>query len=145
MSKSTNSALSRAIVEQLNKLDLAVGEYGCDCHNAVYNTDAVYTNPERAEKDLEEVGVFHAIRLVQKYEHFNFGEHYTKVEPCTIANMVGYIAGEVLLGRSDTLASRWDEPLTEDDIEAIKAELNVYLTNAPEDVLESAFIEWEIY
>ena len=37
--------------------------------------------------------------------------------------MLAYILGEELLNESKTLQARWDEELTEEDIAAIKAEL----------------------
>jgi len=40
-----------------------------------------------------------------------------------ICNMLAYILGEELLGECPTVQAKWDEELTEEDITAIKAEV----------------------
>lgn len=69
--------------------------YYCDLHNEVFNTDYYIIGTYKAEKCLEEFGVFDAIHKVQEYEKFNFGEVYTDLsDPEKLVNMLYYIIGE---------------------------------------------------
>lgn len=99
------------MIELLNdRLSEAEGQYGCDLHNYLFNEDA-----------CERVGVFSAIRLVQKYEKDNFGEFDRELEPCKIANMLVYIYGEYLLQVSDAVdEEQWDRELTAEDLTQIE-------------------------
>lgn len=64
------------------------------------------------------------------YEKDNFGESYTEVEPCKIANMLVYIYGEFLLQQVEHLQDEvWNEALDSADIEKIKLELMAWLEN----------------
>lgn len=71
-----------------------------DMHHEVYNRDNTYVYYEDAERDLEQIGTFLAIRTVMQYEQDNFGqtapaEKYGNA--CWVANMVVYILGEALI------------------------------------------------
>lgn len=71
-----------------------------DMHHEVYNRDNTYVHYEDAERDLEQIGTFLAIRTVMQYEQDNFGqtapaEKYGNA--CWVANMVVYILGEALI------------------------------------------------
>lgn len=71
-----------------------------DMHHVVYNQSETYVYYEDAERDLEQIGTFLAIRTVMQYEQDNFGqtapaEKYG--DPCWVANMVVYILGEALI------------------------------------------------
>lgn len=71
-----------------------------DMHHVVYNQSETYVHYEDAERDLEQIGTFLAIRTVMQYEQDNFGqtapaEKYG--DPCWVANMVVYILGEALI------------------------------------------------
>lgn len=74
-----------------------------------------------------------AIRLVRNYEVDNFGENYTEIEPCKIANMLVYIYGEFLLAQVEHLqGDALDRELTEEDLEIITEQLEAWLeANAP--------------
>lgn len=65
----------------------------------------------------------------------NFGETYTEIEPCKIANMLVYIYGEFLLAQVEHLTEEaWDRELTEEDLEIISDQLGQWLeTNAPNE------------
>lgn len=71
-----------------------------DMHHSVYNQSETYVYYEDAERDLEQIGTFLAIRTVMQYEQDNFGqtapaEKYGNA--CWVANMVVYILGEALI------------------------------------------------
>lgn len=71
-----------------------------DMHHVVYNQSETYVHYEDAERDLEQIGTFLAIRTVMQYEQDNFGqtapaEKYGNA--CWVANMVVYILGEALI------------------------------------------------
>ena len=71
-----------------------------DMRHEVYNRDNTYVYYEDAERDLEQIGTFLAIRTVMQYEQDNFGqtapaEKYGNA--CWVADMVVYILGEALI------------------------------------------------
>lgn len=105
------------------RLDGAVGEYGCDLHNYVFNEIYAFDNDKQAEVAVDSVGVWSAIRLVRKYEQDRFGELYTPIEPYRIGNMVVYIYGDFMLNLSEHLQNRWDDELTAEDLDKIRKEI----------------------
>lgn len=71
-----------------------------DMHHEVYNQSETYVYNQDAERDLEQIGTFLAIRTVMDYEQSNFcqtapAEKYGN--PCWVADMVVYILGEALI------------------------------------------------
>lgn len=71
-----------------------------DVHHIVYNQSETYVYYEDAERDLESIGTFLAIRTVMQYEQDNFGqtapaEKYGNSR--WVADMVVYILGEALI------------------------------------------------
>lgn len=71
-----------------------------DMHDNVYNQDSTYVYTADAERDLEQLGVFLAIRTVMEYEQDNFGQTAPAEKygnSCWVANMVVYILGEALI------------------------------------------------
>lgn len=71
-----------------------------DMHHNVYNQPDTYVYTDDAERALEQIGTFLAIRAVMEYEQDNFGqvapaEQYGN--PCWVANMVVYILGYELI------------------------------------------------
>lgn len=117
----------------LDRLPEAVGQYGCDLHSFLFNEDYDFIYDNVAESAVDSVNVWSAIRLVRKYEMDNFGETYTEIEPCKIANMLVYIYGEFLLAQVEHLQGEaWDRKLTEEDLEIIAEQLEQWLEdNAP--------------
>lgn len=116
-----------------DRLPEAIGQYGCDLHNFLFNEDYAFIYDNEAEEACDSVGVWSAIRLVHKYEMDNFGESNTEIEPCKIANMLVYIYGEFLLAQVEHLQGEaWDRELTEEDLEVIAEQLEQWLeANAP--------------
>ena len=103
------------------RLSDAVGQYGCDLHNYLFNEEPAFIYYNTAEDACERVGVFSAIRLVKKYEKDNFGEVSTEIESCKIANMLVYIYGEYLLQVSNAVdEEQWDRELTAKDLAQIE-------------------------
>lgn len=105
------------------RLDGAVGEYGCDLHNYVFNEIFAFDNDKQAEVAVDSVGVWSAIRLVKKYEQDRFGESSTPIDPYRIGNMVVYIYGDFMLNLSEHLQNRWDDELTAEDLDKIRKEI----------------------
>jgi hypothetical protein len=103
--------------------------YGCDLHHELFNTDYFIIGTFEAKEWLKEnVGVFEAIQEVQEYENSNFGVCYTDLSnPERLVNMYAYIQGELILHQVEILYEKWDEKLTESDIEEIKKELEELL------------------
>lgn len=116
-----------------DRLSKAVGQYGCDLHNFLFNEDYAFIYDNEAEEAFDSVGVWSAIRLVRKYEEDNFGESNTEIEPCKIANMLVYIYGEFLLAQVEHLqGDALDRELTEEDLDIIAEQLEQWLeANAP--------------
>lgn len=106
----------------------AVGQYGCDLHNYLFNAGYAFIYDDEAETACDSVGVWSAIRLVRKYEEDNFGESNTEIEPCKIANMLVYIYGEFLLNQVEHLKGEaWDRELAAEDLEVIAEQLEQWL------------------
>ena len=117
----------------LDRLPEAIGQYGCDLHNFLFNEDYAFIYDIEAEEAVNSVNVWSAIRLVHKYEMDNFGEFTTEILACKVANMLVYIYGEFLLAQVDYLQGEaWDRELTEEDLELIAEQLEQWLeANAP--------------
>lgn len=116
-----------------DRLPEAVGQYGCDLHNFLFNEVYAFIYDAEAEEAVNSVNVWSAIRLVYKYEEDNFGETNIEIEPCKIANMLTYIYGEFLLAQVEHLGGEaWDRELTEEDLDIIAKQLEQWLeANAP--------------
>lgn len=132
------------------RLPDAVGEYGGDLHSFLFNTEESYIHTADAEKACESVGVWSSIRLVQTYEKLRFGEHFTAVEPCAIANMLVYIYGEYILERSKHLQGKaWDRKLNERDLQIITKQVSSWayetLSTGGEMLDELVWDEWGTY
>lgn len=110
------------------RLDGAVGEYGCDLHGYVFNEIYAFNNDKQAEVAVDSVGVWSAIRLVRKYEQDRFGESNTPIEPYRIGNMVVYIYGDYMLNLSEHLQNRWDDKLTAEDLDKVRKEIIKWCT-----------------
>lgn len=71
-----------------------------DMHHIVYNQSETYVYIADAERGLEQIGTFLAIRTVMEYEQDNLGQVAPALQygdPCWVANMVVYILGEALI------------------------------------------------
>lgn len=119
-----DKAMINRAFEMLSEIDSKEGVYGCDLHHYLFNEDYAFIYTADARNACQELDTFECVELVRNYEKFNFGEQYTEVEPCKIANMVVYIIGQELLSKSDHLNECWDRHLDADDIEKIINELN---------------------
>lgn len=112
----------------INGLDnVSEGVYACDLHNELFNTDYFIIGYGAAEEFLKncEDGIFGAIEIIKNYENDNFGQVSTDFSSSEkVANMYAYIKGEDLLQLSATLQDKWNNRLTQEDIDAIKEELN---------------------
>lgn len=104
-------------------------EYGCDIHNELFNCEHYTIYIAQTESDTADIGVWDCIKLVINYEKFNFGEVNTEIEPFQVANMVNYILGYHLLGKSEHLmrGDAWDRKLTKADKKKIQKELRDYI------------------
>lgn len=104
-------------------------EYGCDVHHYLFNRKHYTDYIAVAESDTADLGVWDCVRLVQNYERAHFGETNTEIRPFQIANMVNYILGYHLLGKSEHLTNSdaWDRELTAKDRTIIQIELRAYI------------------
>lgn len=116
-----------------DRLPDAVGQYGCDLHNFLFNEDYAFVHNDFAETACESVGTWSAIRLVKQYEEDNFGECNTEIEPCAIANTLVYIYGEFLLAQVEHLhGEARDRILTQEDLEIIADQMEQWFeANVP--------------
>lgn len=110
-------------------LNVNPGVYGCDLHNEIFNTDYFIIGYYQAEEWLKNnPGIFAAIDEIKEYEMGNFGEVNTDFSSSEkVVNMYAYIKGEEILADCPTLSDKWDDRLTAEDIEQIKAELEAML------------------
>lgn len=127
MTTTHNSELINYAIEGLNNVN--AGTYGCDLHNELFNTDYFIIGYYQAEQWLiANVGIFAAIEEIREYEKSNFGEVNTDFSSSEkVVNMYAYIKGEEILSESKTLQDKWNNRLTDEDIQAIKDELNELL------------------
>ena len=118
-----------------SRLPDAVGVYGCDLHNFIFNEEQSFIWTNEAESACDAVGVWSAIRLVHKYEADNFGEVNTEIEPCKIANMLVFIYGEFLLAQVKHLHGKaWGRELTAKDLQKITKQIATWaFDNLPSD------------
>ncbi len=100
--------------------------YACDLHNELFNTDYFIIGKYSASRWLESnVGIFEAIDEIKEYEMDNFGEVGTDLSSAeAVCNMYVYIQGEELLNNSNTLQDKWNDNLTDEDLNNIIEELN---------------------
>jgi len=105
------------------------GLYGCDLHNELFNTDYFIIGRYEAEQWLiKNVGIFSAIDTIKEYEEFNFGDVKTDLtESEKVVNMYVYIKGEEILSNIELLQRKWNDSLTNEDIQAIKIQLQELL------------------
>ena len=105
------------------------GLYGCDLHNELFNTDYFIIGRYEAEQWLiKNVGIFSAIDTIKEYEEFNFGNVQTDLtESEKVVNMYVYIKGEEILSNIELLQEKWNDSLTNEDIQAIKIQLEELL------------------
>lgn len=103
--------------------------YGCDLHNSLFNEDYFIIGYYDAEQWLiKNVGIFAAIEEIKEYEQSNFGQVTTDLSSSeNVVNMYAYIQGELILQESTTLSEKWDNRLTNEDIQAIRMELSELL------------------
>jgi len=97
-----------------------------DVHHEIFNTDYFIIGYGRAEEWLDKnVGSWEAIREIQEYEKFAFGEVYTDLSNSEkVCNMYAYIKGEEILNESKTLSRLWNRKLDDEDLQDIINELN---------------------
>jgi len=103
-----------------------INENAYDVHDEIFNTDYFIIGTYEAKKWIEDnFGVFEAIDTIQTYENDRFGEGYTDLsQPEKICNMLVYIIGEELLNESEVLREKWDEELSESNLDCLKREIN---------------------
>ena len=113
--------------DAINKLKdgIGAGQYGCDLHIDLFDSDYYIIGSYQAEQWLiNNTGVFNGISIVQEYEKDNFGEVNTDLSSSEkVVNMLVYIAGEEVLSISQTLQDNWNNRLSDEDIQAIINEL----------------------
>lgn len=99
--------------------------HGCDLHSKLFNSDYYIIGYYQAEQWLiANGGVFSIIGMINEYEQGNFGEVCTDLSSSEhVCNMAVYIWGEEVLSKSDTLQSKWDDQLSEEDVQSIIAEI----------------------
>lgn len=103
-------------------------EYGGDIPNYLFNSEPYTTWIPQTEQDTADLGVWDCIKLVINYEEDHFGEVFTEIEAFKVANMVNYIAGYVLLGKSEHLRSgAWSRFLAKRDAAKIQKEMRAYI------------------
>lgn len=123
VNETTETKILQSGIDNLENVNLD-SVYGCDLHNKLYNEDYFVIGYHDAEQLLNEYGTFEAIREVKEYEENNFGEVTTDLSDSEkVCNMLAYIKGEEFLSNCQTLSDKWDNYLTEEDLEAIKNEL----------------------
>jgi len=93
-------------------------KYACDVQSEIFNTDYFIIGTYKAEQWLiANGGIFNAIETIKDYEQDNFGEVSTDLsQPERVCNMFTYILGEEVLSESKILSDKWNECLTDKDI-----------------------------
>ena len=125
-----NNLIKNVLLTCWNIADALDGRevYGCDLHHELFNSDHYTTWIPQTEADTDDLGVWGCINLVVNYEEWHFGGVSTEMSAFKVANMVNYILGYHLLGKSEHLKNEaWDEYLTADDLAIIQKELRDYI------------------
>lgn len=108
----------------LDLIENCLGREGNEVHQILFNEDYFVIGYYEAEQMLIPYGIFAAIEKIRDYEKDNFGEVTTDCGSSErVANMLAYILGEELLAECPTIQDKWDDELTEEDLEAIKNEI----------------------
>tara|TARA_R100001443_G_scaffold59280_1_gene69659 strand:+ start:1164 stop:1538 length:375 start_codon:yes stop_codon:yes gene_type:complete len=96
---------------------------GAELHHELFNIDYFIVGTQRAKKWLG-AETLAAVGKIHQYETDNFGEVNTDLsDPEKVVNMLVYILGEELLSESETLQNKWDERLTQEDLDQITKEI----------------------
>ena len=127
-----------ALVDCITSLDRP---YACDLHNHLYNEPHHFIYYADAKEVTAELDVWECVGVVQKYEKYQFGEVYTHLsDACAVSNMVVYIMGYELLDKiyADTeyFGDKWDERLTDEDLQAMQTLAEKYFEENPEGLQE---------
>jgi len=103
--------------------------FGCDVDSYLFNSEHYTTRIPQTEQDTADLGVWDCVKLVINYEKDNFGEVFTEMSAFKVANMVNYILGYHLLGKSEHLiaSDAWGRELTLYDKMEIQKELRTYI------------------
>lgn len=97
--------------------------HGADLHHEIFNTDYYIIGTYDAKQWLGS-HTFDVIEKIKEYEQDNFGEVNTDFsDPEKVVNMYVYIVGEEVLQESKHLQKQWNKVLDDEDLEAIKNEL----------------------
>ena len=96
-----------AIIEALRD---GYSGYYHELHHEVFNTSYYTIWTHEAKKELEEFGLWDAIKKVQTYERETFGGVYTDLsDPIKLINMLYYIIGEEVLNELMEGVEVWNE------------------------------------
>lgn len=118
-----NKSIIEYGIDRLNDLK-GYGIEAADLHSCLYNEDYFIIGTYQAKRFLEEYGIFDALEKVKDYEQDNFGKVTTDFSnPEDVANMLAYIIGEEVLNNCQTLQENWDKKLTDEQLDAIKQEM----------------------
>ena len=112
----------------LDRIDDAVGVYGCDLHNYLFNEDyfVVYHSEAKKIADRWDVDAFDLIEYNIEEEINYFGECYWIKEKNNLnwesqINLAAYWLGQELLHKVQVeLDDCWDSELTEENIKEIR-------------------------
>lgn len=123
----------QAIADIIECLENGYDGYYCDLHNEVFNTDYYIIGTYKAEKSLEEYGVFDAIRLVKECEIDNFGELFTDIaDPEKLVNMLYYVIGEEVIAEMQYIAvftDNWDNVADDETNAKIVEDMKEYFNS----------------
>jgi hypothetical protein len=98
----------------------------CDLYNEIFDADYFIIGYYKSEKYLlDNVGIFHAIEVIQNYEKEIFGEIYTDFSNLeNLLNMFINLQGSKFLNSLKTIKKNWDNKLNPEIIEEIIKEIN---------------------
>ena len=127
-----------ALVDGITSLDRP---YAFDLHNELYGAQQHYIYYASAKEAAEELDTWECIGVVQKYEKDQFGEVYTRLsDACHVVNMVVSIMGYELLdaiyGDTRYFEGKWNEQLSDDDLQAMLTLAEVWFNENPDGLQE---------
>ena len=127
-----------ALVDCITSLD---HPWAGDLPISLYSEPQHYIYYASAEEATAELNVWECIGVVQKYEQDQFGEVYTPLsDACKVANMVVYIMGYELLqaiyGETEYFGEKWNEQLSDDDLQAMLTLAEKWLEENPNGLQE---------
>ena len=123
----------------VNALVEGYGDYYCELHNALFNTE-IYEEDERiATNILEYYGTLNAVAEIVEFEKEYFGEVSTDfLSPVKVLNMLVFVIGDIIVdelyAKISLLSGYWEDKATDD--------ISRQIASRMDEIRKELFTEW---